>query len=293
VQRHRILAIVGAGRVGQSLARRLRQLGWEIGAVTTQSSATARTAVRKIGGGVPHGTLTRHILGADLVLITTPDSALRGTAAALARLGGEEWRNKVVLHTSGANDRRVLRSLERLGACTGSLHPLQTFSGKDAPDLDGVVFAVEGQPEARRVAREVARSLGGIPVTISGRNKVAYHAAGTLVAGSALGLVEAATRILMRIGFHRKHAVRSLLPLMRQMLLNFERFGPKSAWTGPLSRGDAETVTRHIAALHSISPRHSSAYAALNSLTLELLAPAKSKSIKHSAPKKNPRPKGL
>jgi predicted short-subunit dehydrogenase-like oxidoreductase (DUF2520 family) len=241
----------------------------------TRSASTARTAVRKIGGGVPHGSLTRAILGADVILITTPDDALRQTAWSLALMGGDEWHYKVVLHTSGANDRTVLQPLQRFGACTGSIHPLQTFSGKDAPELDGVVFAIEGDRESRRVAKIICRTLGGICVSIRGADKVLYHAAATLVAGSALGLVEAATRSFMRIGFSRRYAVRSLLPLMRKMLVNFERLGPTSAWTGPLSRGDHETISRHSQALAAISPRYRAAYDSLNQLSIEVLGPSK------------------
>jgi len=275
VRRQRTVAIVGAGRVGQSLARRLRELGWQVGAVVTRSGSTARTAVRKIGAGTPYGSLTHQILGADVVLITTPDDALRQIALSLARMGGEEWRRKVVLHTSGANDRTVLSPLQKLGACTGSIHPLQTFSGKDAPELDGVVFAIEGDKVARAMAKSICRTLGGIPISIRGADKVSYHAAATLVAGSALGIVEAATRILMRIGFTRRHAVRSLLPLMRKMLLNFERLGPSGAWTGPLSRDDNETIARHAQALGAISPQYRAAYLTLNSLSIEVLGASK------------------
>ncbi len=275
MRRQRTVAIVGAGRVGQSLAKRLRELGWQVGAVVTRSPSTARTAVRKIGAGVPHGSLTSAILGADVILITTPDHALRETASSLAQIGGEEWRYKVVLHTSGANDRTVLQPLQRLGACTGSIHPLQTFSGKDAPELDGVVFAIEGDRESRRVAKIICRTLGGICVSINGSDKVLYHAAATLVAGSALGLVEAATHCFMRIGFGRRHSVRSLLSLMRKMLVNFERLGPKAAWTGPLSRGDLETIARHSQALGAISSRYRAAYDVLNDLSIEVLGPSK------------------
>jgi predicted short-subunit dehydrogenase-like oxidoreductase (DUF2520 family) len=266
------VAIVGAGRVGRGVGRRLRELGWKIGAVVARSRAKANRAVRAIGAGVAHGGLTRQAVGADLILISTPDDSIEPVARDLARIGGNEWRGKIALHTSGALDRSSLESLAKLGASTGSLHPLQTFSGREVPDLDGIVFAIEGDRRALRTARNIARSLGGVPVVVEGAHKAAYHAAGTMVAGQGLALVEAATQILMESGFTRRQAVQALLPLVRQMLLNFERHGPRVAWTGPHSRGDYATIARHGAALTKFPHEFGGAYHALTILAGRVLA---------------------
>jgi predicted short-subunit dehydrogenase-like oxidoreductase (DUF2520 family) len=167
------------------------------------------------------------------------------------------------LHTSGALDRGVLAPLARRGAATGSLHPMQTFSGRAAPHLRGVIFAVEGDRKARRAAQAIARALGGVPVPIAGPSKPAYHAAGVLVAGHALALVEAAVQTLLRIGFSRRRALQTLLPLIRQMLDNFERIGPRASWTGPVARGDLSTVARHVRAMRRYPREFQRAYAAL------------------------------
>jgi predicted short-subunit dehydrogenase-like oxidoreductase (DUF2520 family) len=258
--------------VGRALGRRMRELGWIVGAVVARSDASARSAVHAIGGGCAHRHLTRHVLASDLALITTPDDALRTVAGNLARLGGAEWRGHVVLHTSGALDRGVLAPLARLGAFTGSLHPLQTFGSRGLPSLEGIMFAVEGDLRARRLAQTMARSFGGVPVAVSSGSKPAYHAAGAFVAGHALALAEGATQILMSIGFTRRRAVKALLPLMRQMLDNFERLGPRAAWTGPLSRGDYATIEKHLAALRSFPREYADAYWANSRLAGRVLA---------------------
>jgi predicted short-subunit dehydrogenase-like oxidoreductase (DUF2520 family) len=265
------IAIVGAGRVGRTLGRRLRQLNWTIGTVVTQSKATARSAVRAIGGGYAQDKINRHVLNADVVIIATPDDEIRKVAKRLAQIGAEEWRGKIVLHTSGALDSSVLRPLSRWGAATGSMHPMQTFVGRNAPSLEGVVFAIEGDRRAQRAARRIAREVHGVAVTIDGRAKPAYHAAGTLAAGHGLALIEAAVRLLMRAGFSRRHAKMALLLLTRQMLGNFERFGAREAWTGPISRGDFSTVTRHRRALAGWPPEYLQAYSALARLSARLL----------------------
>src|SRR5215472_1943992 len=155
------MSIIGAGRVGRALGRRLHELGWKIGVVVTRSEASARRAVRFIGAGKPHGGLTRNLLASQVILIAAPDDAISGIARDLARMGGEELRGKVALHTSGAQDSRTLAPLKECGAVVGSMHPLQTFSGVGVPPLEGKVFAVEGDIVAVRAANQIARALCG------------------------------------------------------------------------------------------------------------------------------------
>src|SRR3989442_6217716 len=247
------VTIVGGGRVGQALGRRVRERGWKIGDVVARSLPTARRGVRFIGAGQAFGSLTRQALAARVFVVATPDRELANVAQELARIGGEELREKIVLHTSGALDSRVFDSVRKLGAAAGSMHPLQSFSGFGVPPLEGRVFAIEGDPAALRAARQMARSVGGMPLQIEAAKKPLYHAACALAAGHALALIEAATRLLISVGMKRRQAVRALLPLTRQVFDNFERLGAGKAWTGPLSRGDYGIIAAHAAALHQVS----------------------------------------
>jgi predicted short-subunit dehydrogenase-like oxidoreductase (DUF2520 family) len=266
------VSIVGAGRVGRALGRRLHELGWHVGAVTGRSISTARAAVRVIGAGQPLGGPTHQVLNSRVVLITTPDNAIEGVAKNLAQLGGSEWSGKVVLHTSGALDSSVLRPLADLGAATGSVHPMQTFSNQNIPDLANCMFGIEGGPAALRVARKMVHQMGGVAVRLSGANKAAYHAAGSFACAYVLALMEAATRLLMTQGFKRRQAMRALLPLTRQTLDNFERVGPLAAWTGPLARGDFSTIERHVKALADFEPEYLEVYKTLSRLKAKVLA---------------------
>jgi len=258
--------------VGRALGRRLREVGWKIGAVVTSSEPTARKAVRSIGAGHAHAFLTRQVLAAQVILITTPDHSVAEVAGELARIGAEELRGKIVLHTSGALSSSVLDAVKKCGAAVGSMHPLQTFSGVGVPPLDGKVFAIEGDTPAVRMARQIARSLGAVPVHIEGSKKPLYHAAGALAAGNVLALLEAATRLMTAAGMKRREAVRALLPLTRQVLENFERLGPRAAWTGPLSRGDYGVVAAHMEAMKDLPPEFAETYEAVNRLAASVLA---------------------
>jgi predicted short-subunit dehydrogenase-like oxidoreductase (DUF2520 family) len=266
------LAIIGAGRVGRALGRRLHELGWKIGAVTTRSEASARRAVRFIGAGKPHARMTRQVLTSRVILIAVPDDQIAGVAQELARIGAEELRGEVVLHTSGALDARVLDPVKACDAAVGSMHPLQSFSGVAVPSLEGRVFAVEGDSQAIRVARQIARSLGGSPVRIPSGKKALYHAAATMAASNVLALEEAASQLLISVGMKRSEATRALLTLTRQVLENMEQLGPRAAWTGPLSRGDFRVVEAHLEALRESPAEFARAVEALNRLTARVLA---------------------
>jgi predicted short-subunit dehydrogenase-like oxidoreductase (DUF2520 family) len=266
------LAIIGAGRVGRALGRRLHESGWKIGAVVTRNEASARKSVRYIGAGKARSTLSLDVLAARLILISTPDDAIANVARELARIGGEELRGKIVMHTSGALSAAVLQPLRKSGASTGSMHPLQSFSGVAVPSLDGKVFAIEGDQPAVRCARQIVRALGGLPVHIQGRSKPLYHAAAAFAAGHVLAIEEASVQLLMLAGMKRVEAVRALLQLTRQVLDNFERLGPRAAWTGPLARGDFGVVAAHTAAMRRLPREFSQAYAALNGLATLVLS---------------------
>jgi predicted short-subunit dehydrogenase-like oxidoreductase (DUF2520 family) len=276
----RSVSIVGAGRLGRSLARRLHRLGWRTSAIVTRSETTSRDAVRFIGAGSSHTSLTREILEADVILLTVPDGALARVARSLARIEPKRWPGKVVLHTSGALDRTVLQPLAKCGAATGSLHPMQTFSGHSDPKLAGVVFGVEGDPRAIKAATSIAKSLGGIPVIVEGKKKISYHAAAVLVAGLGLALAEGATQVLLSAGFTRRRALQALLPLMREMLENFEEHGPHAAWTGPISRADYGTVAMHVKALRTQSPELQETYQSLARLSACVLSKKHKQTLK-------------
>ena len=266
------LAIVGAGRVGSALGRRLSEVGWKIGAVVTRSEASARRAVRFIGAGKACAGMTTRILASRVILIATPDDEIAHVAQDLARIGEAQLAGSVVLHTSGAMDSEVLEALRERGAKVGSLHPLQSFSGVAVPSLEGRIFTIEGETQAVRVARRIARALGGSPVRIAGSKKLLYHAAAAMAAGHVLAVEEAATQLLVSLGMKRSEAVRGLLPLTRQVLENFERLGPRPAWTGPLSRGDYKIVRAHLNALQNSPREFASAYEALNRLAARVLS---------------------
>jgi len=266
------VTILGAGRVGRALGRRLRELGWSIRGVAARSERNAKKAVRFIGAGIALAGVSPRALDARVVLMTMPDDALAEAAEELAMAGGDELRDKIILHTSGAMDSGVLTPLRMRGAKVASMHPMQSFSGVHVPSLEGKIFAIEGDAAAVRVAREMARAFGGVPVTIEAKVKPLYHASGTVAAGLVLALEESSVQLLMAAGLKRRESMRALLALTRQVLDHFEKLGPGKAWTGPMSRGDYGVVAAHERALQNFEPEFLEAYQALNRLAARVLS---------------------
>lgn len=228
--------------------------------------------MRFIGGGRPAPGVPGSLAAAAVILLTVPDDAIAQVAAELARNAGQELRGKVVLHTSGALDTTVLEPLRQGGAALGSMHPLQSFNGVSVPPMVGKVFAIEGDELAARMARRIARSLGGVPVGICAAKKPLYHAAGAFAAGLCLAMEEAGVRMLMAAGLKRREAQRALLSLTRQVLEHYEKLGPQKAWTGPLARGDFGVVAAHQKALREVQPEFLEAYRAVSRLAAQVLA---------------------
>jgi predicted short-subunit dehydrogenase-like oxidoreductase (DUF2520 family) len=181
---------------------------------------------------------------ADVFLITVPDDQIAGVAAELSRL---EF-TATALHTSGALASDVLAPLRKRGWHTGSLHPLISVSDSDAT-LAGAFWSVEGDAAALRIGKTIVRDLGGHSFSIRSEDKPLYHAAAVMVSGNVVALFDVALEMLMHCGLSRKMARSILTPLIASTVRSLQVKDPAQALTGTFSRGDVETVKRHLAAV--------------------------------------------
>ncbi len=181
------LSIVGAGRVGRALGRRLHELGWKIGVVSARTEASARKGVRFIGAGQPAVGITPAVLGSRTILLTVPDDAIALVADELAHIGGEQLQGKVVLHASGALDAGVLAAVRNCGASVGSMHPLQTFSGTNRPALEGKDICGAGRRESRASSSKNSESAGRNSLQHRGREEGVVPCRGCVRSGTRVG----------------------------------------------------------------------------------------------------------
>ena len=197
------------------------------------------------------------------------------TAAALA--GEFQGHDKIALHSSGALSSDELEPLRRKGAAVASVHPLMTFVRGSRPTLVGVSFALEGDPVAVRVARSIVRDLGGEPFAIRKKDKKAYHALGTFASPLLTALLASAEQVARLAGMTGRAARQRMLPILLQTVRNYGTFGAAGGFSGPIVRGDVETVRRHLEALRT-APVPQQVYRALARAALEYL-PAKQKTL--------------
>lgn len=269
------VAIVGAGRMGSALALSLREAGYEIRELISRaepsSIARSRKVARRVGARV--STIGAPILSAEVVWLCVPDGEISSCAEALARKA--DWKGKIALHPSGALASSELGALKKSGAAAASAHPLMTFVRKVRPSLSGVPFALEGDAAALRVVRQMVRDVGGEPFSISKTRKAAYHAWGGFTSPLLVAALVTAEQVAMRAGMSRKLARRRMLPIVRQTLANYFEHGPADAFSGPIIRGDAATVSKHLRALEQL-PEAKQVYLALARSALKNL-PAKNR----------------
>jgi len=216
----------------------------------------------------------------ELYLIAVPDQALPEIAdllgAALAGSAGPA--HPVVAHTSGATSVTVLRPCEEAGAATVVFHPLQTFSEpiSGSTRFAGAAVAVtpsleQAEAPAARLCFALARALEARPFLLADGKRSLYHAAATFACNYLVTLEHHAERLFISAGLPAGEALRLFLPLVRATLDNIAAQGTVAALTGPLSRGDTETVAGHLRALAEDAPHLVPLYRALGSATLGLV----------------------
>jgi predicted short-subunit dehydrogenase-like oxidoreductase (DUF2520 family) len=260
------VGVVGAGRVGSTLALALRRAGHEIAAVSAVSDGSVRR-IQRLLPGVPIGRPPEVVAAAGLVLLTVPDDVLPGLVAGLAATGAE-LEGRLIAHTSGRHGLAVLDPAVRSGALPLALHPVMTFTGRgdDIDKLAGCAFGISAPDPLRPVAEALVVEMGGEPVFIAEEHRDLYHAALASAANHLVTLVAQAEDLLREAGVDEPG--RMLGPLLYAALDNALRLGD-DALTGPVARGDADTVAGHIRALRSAAPQALPAYLALARLTAD------------------------
>jgi predicted short-subunit dehydrogenase-like oxidoreductase (DUF2520 family) len=263
------VAIVGAGSLATFLAVALNDAGFTITEIIVRDTPQSRKHARALAAKVSAQTVTAHSASLDATLLwfCVPDREIRGAASALAgslaaRVAAQRKKrvpNKVpskvpsqvrfAFHSSGALLSRELEPLRKAGIAVASVHPLMTFVAGTHPSLTGVPFAMEGDAAATQVARQIVRKLGGESFSLPAARKAAYHAWATLTSPLLLAFWVTLEEAAQAAGLARNDARRKSLPIIRQTLANYSRLGPAKSFSGPLVRGDAETVARHLAAL--------------------------------------------
>lgn len=270
MQRRPRITIVGAGNLGTALAMSLHRAGYLIDQIVSRNRGVSRrkglALAKRVGARAVR--IAVAAIDADVVWFCVPDDAIANVARSLAPRA--DWKGRVALHSSGALASDELAGLRRCGARVASVHPMMTFVSGVVPSLTGVAFAIEGDAAAVRASRAIVKRLGGKAYAIRRHDKAAYHAWGTFASPLLTALLATTERVAAVAGVNRREAKQRMLPILRQTLANYAARDAAAAFSGPIIRGDVETIRRHLRTLRKV-PAAGEVYAALANAAVKYL----------------------
>ena len=269
-RRQTIVAVIGLGNWGASLATALDSAGLLAGRVHVSyriDQAKTNAAQKPVPG-----------LAARILWLCVPDAAIATTAAWLAHQRSN-LSGQLVVQSSGALYRSVLDAAERAGARTASVHPMMSFPTRQVVPLAGVRFAVEAADiSTRRELFRLIRKLQGHPFAIEGTGKAMYHVGAMFGSPLLIAALDAGVRCLQQAGIEEREALALLCPMAAATVANVQRQGLRRSFSGPIARGDVATLKLHREALAS-HPLMAHVYDALAGLAAEDLLSADGRAI--------------
>lgn len=262
------IGFIGAGTVGTALAVRLNSQGYQVAAVYDRlSQASADKLARAVSGCRTVNNSQAVADTADLTFITTPDDTIGQVASEI------KWRpGQSAVHCSGADSTDTLEPARKLGARVGAFHPLQTFASVEQAidNIPGSTFAIEAEEPLLTTLKDMATALGGTWIELKASDKVLYHAAAVIACNYLVTLVKLATDLWQTFNIPADRATKALMPLLQGTLNNIDKVGIPRCLTGPLARGDAGTIKKHLEALDKSAPAVLSTYRELGRQTIPI-----------------------
>ena len=264
------IAIIGLGKVGAAIGFLLKKAGYPIVAVTDRSPEAIRHGHPFTGGHI-FSRAVDAVADADAVLIATTDDAIPVVCQEIADAGVIRSGQKFV-HLSGAGSLDLLAPAKACGAFVASIHPIQSFADVQGAvdNIPGSTFGVTADAEIMNWAVDFTLDLKGTPFLIPDEDKPLYHAAACIASNYLTTLMHIVEQIYLHLGLDRDEAVRAFWPLVRGTLKNIESRGTIQALTGPIARGDAGTIEKHLSAFHAKLPDFLQTYCALGLVTTDL-----------------------
>lgn len=269
------IGIVGVGKVGTAIGVLLQEMGYEVGFISSTNPEKLEIAAQEMSKGKGDVVTTSqdpipNSKDVDILFITTPDRVIGEVASDIAKGGGFK-KGQIVVHMSGSLTSDILAPAREAGAYVASLHPLQSFADfvQAKINIPGSVFCLEGDTETKSELKKIIEIFNGTEVEIPKEEKPLYHAGAVVASNYLLSLVWAALMMYEVIGLDKGTALSALMPLIEGTLKNIKALGAPKALTGPISRGDVQTVSDHIDAIKEKIPHLLEFYQVMGRLTVE------------------------
>ena len=277
------VSVIGAGKVGTTLAVLLRRGGYHIVSVISKKKSSARKLAKLVRCTSFSDTPANIHPSTRILLLASPEEIIPAIVDEIKRNASIDFAKLIVFHTSGSLTSDLLTPLRKKGAIVFSLHPIQTFPGASTLSaqlgrMKDVWYGFEGGRDALQFARRLVKSLGGRMVRIPKEEKILYHILCVFASNYSIALLGAVETLAGRVG--NDLTLRQVIPLIRTSIENAFQMTPGKALTGPIARGSISTVRKHVQKLKKTDKRLAVLYRRLGIQALEMVKTRKSLSPK-------------
>lgn len=272
------LGFIGAGKVGIAFGIYLYRKGFEIAGYFSRNFESAKRGARLTNSKAfdKIGDLAK---GANIIFITTNDDEISKVCNLLVEQD-VLTNGQILVHMSGAASSKILKKAKQKGCFVYSLHPLQAFAeiNKAVADLENTVFSIEGDIEKIDMIENILKVTGNKYFKLTSEQKSIYHASACVVSNYLVALMDYGLSLFESIGIDKGDGYKALYPLIEGTIRNIYNLGTEAALTGPIARGDIETINKHIESLMTIVPDKLETYKTLGLMTLAVAERKKLKS---------------
>lgn len=268
-------SIIGAGAVGTAVGKALHQKGHKILSVISRSLSSAKSCAKEVGSKVASTHLEDISSDSQLIFITTPDSVISSVVQQLVLFSEFDFPRMCVVHTSGALTSDVLEPLRSKRSAVLSLHPIQSFPREEkasqlAQRLHGIYYGIEGNTDGITIGKNIVRELDGKSVILSKDSKVLYHVACVFASNYLVSSFGVLSEIFEKLQLDKANFLEVFRPLIESTIQNVHRTTPMKALTGPIARGELETLLLHLKELKVKLPHLIPLYIVMGMETIRL-----------------------
>ena len=238
------IGFIGAGKVGFSLGKYFSKAGLEVCGYYSKSPSSAIKAAQFTASS-NFIDLKELIINCNLLFITTPDDNVKEVWLTLLKF---DLKDKIICHTSGSFSSAIFSDINTTGAFGYSIHPMFPFPDKlnSYKNLNKAYFSIEGDPSYFKELKILLETLGNKVITLKASEKALYHLANVTVSNLVLSLLHIGTGYLEECNVSHEEALNALFPLIEANITNIRTNGFNAALTGPIVRGDIETIKKHL-----------------------------------------------
>ncbi len=249
------IGFIGAGKVGISFGMYLNANGIHVSGYFSENLEDTKLASVKTQSKI-YIDLKDLICDSDIIFITTSDDSIELVKDNIIKEASDNLKHKIIAHMSGSYSSDILKELIVYDCYTYSVHPLQSFAEIDSSvdKLSGTMFTIEGSEEKILVLEQLLKKLENKYFKIDTQNKELYHVGACVVSNYLVTLIDLGLSFFKEIGINESDGMDALSPLIDGTLENIKRLGTKNALTGPIARGDVETIESHMRSIKTNTP---------------------------------------